>query len=110
MNQSSTTRIVSINFSLVTLWQFLHSSTRWRPPLLIGGGGDGGGAALDVLEVAGVAQKVAVQRIAAVALLVVQLYLAFLSPQHKRRCQKYVEGILSLLKSRKQINNCLEWM
>lgn len=67
-------------------------STRWLPPLLIGGGGDGGGAALDVLEVAGVAEKVAVQRVAAVALLVVQLYLAFLSAHHKRRCQKYMEG------------------
>lgn len=95
MNQSSTTRIVSINSSLVTLWQFHHTSTRWLPPLLIGGG-DGGGAALDVLEVAGVAEKVAVQRVAAVALLVVQLYLAFLSAQQKRRCQKYMEGILSL--------------
>lgn len=59
-------------------------TTRWLPPLLIGGGsGDGGGAALDALEVTGVAEKVAVQRIAAVTLLVVQLYLAFLSTQAK---------------------------
>lgn len=59
-----------------------NASTRGLPPLLIGG--DGGGAALDVLDVAGVAEKVAVQRIAAVTLLVVQLYLAFLSTRHKR--------------------------
>lgn len=104
MNQSSTTRIVSINTSHVILWQFPRTSTRWLPPLLIGGGGDGGGAALDVLEVAGVAEKVAVQRVAAVALLVVQLYLAFLRAQQKRRCQKYMQGILSPLRSRKQIN------
>lgn len=64
-------------------------STRWRPLLLIGGGGaGGGGAALDVFEVAGVTEKVAVQRIAAVTLLIVQLYLAFLSTQQKRQCQK----------------------
>lgn len=68
-------------------------STRWRPLLSIGGGGDGGGAALDVFEVAGVAEKVAVQRIAAVTLLIVQLDLAFLSTQQKRQCQKYGQGI-----------------
>lgn len=48
--------------------------------LIGGGGGDGRGAArLDVLQVAGVAEKVAVQRVAAVTLLVVQLHLTFLS-------------------------------
>lgn len=92
MNQSSTTRIVCINSSLVGLRQFLNTCTRWLPPLLVRG--DCGGAALDVLEVAGVAEKVAVQRIAAVTLLVVQLDLAFLSTRQKRRRQKYVVRLL----------------
>lgn len=68
----------------VILWQLLHKSTRCLPPptavLEGGGGGDGRGAArLDVLQVAGVAEKVAVQRVAAVTLLVVQLHLTFLN-------------------------------
>lgn len=47
---------------------------------LVRGSGDGRGAAwLDVLQVAGVAEKVAVQRVAAVTLLVVQLHLTFLA-------------------------------
>lgn len=106
MNQSSTTRIVNIDSSLVTRWHSPNASTRGLPPLLIGGGGDGGGAALDVLDVAGVAEKVAVQRIAAVTLLVVQLYLAFLST--RQNSQKYVFCLSSsALRSKKQINNCL---
>lgn len=48
--------------------------------MLEGGGGDGRGAArLDVLQVAGVAEKVAVQWVAAVTLLVVKLHLTILT-------------------------------
>lgn len=42
-------------------------------------------------------EKVAVQRIAAVTLLVVQLDLAFLSTQQKRQCQKYGQNIKSVI-------------
>lgn len=81
INQSSTTRIAHIH----SCCQFPHTSTRCLPPpiaVLVGGGGgsDGRGAArLHVLQVAGVAEKVAVQRVAAVTLLVVQLHLTVLN-------------------------------
>lgn len=84
------------------------ASTGGLPPLLIGGGCNGGGAALDVLEVAGVAEKVAVERIAAVTLLVVQLHVAFLSTGQKRSSQKYVYCLSSsALRPKKQTNNRL---
>lgn len=80
--QSSTTRIVR-NPLLPSVWQFLHKATRCLPPstvMLEGGGRNGRGATgLNVLQVAGVAEKVTIQRVAAVTLLVVQLHLAFLA-------------------------------
>lgn len=82
--------------SLVTLWCG-HTSPGWRPPLLVGAAGAGRGAALDVFEVAGVAEKVAVQRIAAVTLLIVQLDPAFLGTQQKRQCQKYGQAVLAVI-------------
>lgn len=77
VDQSSTTRIVNIHSC--------HSSS--HPPgvslhLLVGGGGSGdrsGAAGLDVLQVAGVAEEVSVQRVTAVTLLVVQLHLTVLA-------------------------------
>lgn len=53
--------------------------------MLVGGGGGGGGVGLDVFEVAGVAQEMPVQRVAAVALLVVQLHLAVLKHSREKR-------------------------
>lgn len=53
--------------------------------MLVGGGGGGGGVGLDVFEMAGVAQEMPVQRVAAVALLVVQLHVAVL--KHSRESQ-----------------------
>lgn len=47
--------------------------------MLVSGGGGGGGVGLDVFEMAGVAQEMPVQRVAAVALLVVQLHVAVLT-------------------------------
>lgn len=84
MNQSSTTRIVHRHHCCLTLlWQLLCKSTRCLTPpteALVGGGAAGRGAAqLDVLQVAGVAEEVAVQRVAAVTLLVVELHLTFLT-------------------------------
>lgn len=85
INQSFTTRIAHVDGIplSVPLWQFLHKSTRGRPPpaaVSVGGGRrDGRGAAgLRALQVAGVAEEVAVQRVAAVTLLVVQLHLTAL--------------------------------
>ena len=82
INQSSTTRIAQIH----SCCQFPHTSTGCLPPptvVLVGGGGGGsdgrGAARLHVLQVAGVAEKVAVQRVAAVTLLVVQLHLTVLN-------------------------------
>lgn len=46
--------------------------------MLVGGCGGRGTARLDVLQMAGVAEEVAVQRVAAVPLLVVQLHLTVL--------------------------------
>lgn len=86
INQSFTTRIAHVDGIplSVPLWQFLHKSTRGRPPpaaVSVGGGRrDGRGAAgLRALQVAGVAEEVAVQRVAAVTLLVVQLHLTALT-------------------------------
>lgn len=67
----------------VTLWQFLLTSTRCLPSpaagLVRGGRGDGRGTArLNMLQVAWVAEQVAVERVAPVPLLVVQLHLAVL--------------------------------
>lgn len=53
--------------------------------MLVGSGGGGGGVGLDVFEVAGVAQEMPVQRVAAVALLVVQLHLAVLKHSREKR-------------------------
>lgn len=67
---------------IVNIWQFLNKSTRCLPPpaaVLVGGGCNGRGATrLNVLQVAGVAEKVAVQRVAAMTLLIVQLHLTVL--------------------------------
>ena len=92
INQSSTTRIVHALLLSVTPGQFCHLSTRCLPPpmvMLIGGSrSDGRGAArLDVLQVAGVAEKVAVQRVAAMTLLVIQLHLTFLN--NKKVAQRW---------------------
>lgn len=84
INQSSTTRIVHFQ---PCCWSLFGSSPVNSPGVslcpqqeLVGGSGDGGGAArLDVLQVARVAEKVAVQRVTAVTLLVVQLHLTFLT-------------------------------
>ncbi|TNN37203.1 hypothetical protein EYF80_052626 [Liparis tanakae] len=85
INQSFTTRIAHVDGIplSVPLWQFLHTSTRGRPPpaaVSVGGGRRDGRrtAGLRVLQVAGVAEEVAVQRVAAVTLLVVELHLTAL--------------------------------
>lgn len=63
--------------------------------MLVGGGSDGRGATrLDVLQVAGVAEKVAVQRVAAVTLLIVQLHLTFLDD--KKEEAHPLRGYMSL--------------
>lgn len=76
----------------VTLWQFHLESTRClssATAVLVGGSGDGRGAArLDVLQVAAVAEKVAVQRVATVTLLVVQLHLTVLKKTEDERDER----------------------
>lgn len=71
----------------------MFDSSSWRPAgvslrLRLEGGGRGrrGAARLDVLQVAGVAEKMAVQRVAAVTLLVVQLHLTVLDVEKQRCC------------------------